>query len=383
MLTTIAIAVCAFTCFAQATTIAIVITRLRRPASPIKYEDEPRPVTIVRPICGVENHLDLCFESSFQLSYPNFEVIFCVEDESDEAIPLARRAMEANPGVPSSLLVGRDPISANPKLNNVVKGWRAAKSDWIILSDSNTLLPEDYIERLLERWDDNTGMTSMSPGVTMPDGFASIIECAYINGHQARWLLAGDSLGFGYALGKTLMYHRPTMERLGGLARLGHAAAEDIASRHAMHGAGLDIHLAQNPIQQPLGRRSFGAVVRRQIRWARLRRSGLRWLYLAEFLNGGLWPIGAAVGLAIGGVMPAVGAVGVAAFWYGTELILMRAVGWPTSWSMPAALVIRDLLLQPVWIAGLFGNRFEWRGKSMSATAQGNPDDDPAEVNAR
>lgn len=375
MLTTIAIAICAFTCVAQATTIAIVIVRLRRPTKPLQMEQNPRLVSIVRPICGVENYLDLCFESSFHLSYPNYEVIFCVEDANDAAIPLARRAMEANPEIPSSLLIGRDQISANPKLNNIVKGWRAAKSDWIILSDSNTLLPTDYIERLLERWDDKTGMTSMSPGVTMPEGFVAMIECAYLNGHQARWLLAGDSLGFGYALGKTLMYHRPTMERLGGLPQLGKAAAEDIASSHAMHGAGLDIHLARNPIQQPLGRRQFGAVIKRQIRWARLRRSGLRGLYLAEVMNGGLWPIGTATALAIAGVMPALGAVGVAAFWYGSELVLMRAARWPLSWTMPAAMIVRDLLLQPVWIAGLFGNRFEWRGNSMSAAAAGGEDE--------
>jgi ceramide glucosyltransferase len=367
MLSTIAIAILAFTCLAQATTIAIVVVRLRRSAKEPQLDDKPGLISIIRPICGVENHLEACLESSFQLSYPNYEVIFCVEDETDEAIPLAQRAMKSNPAVPSSLLIGRDQISANPKLNNIVKGWRAAKSDQIILSDSNTLLPPDYIERLLERWDDNTGMTSMSPGVTMPEGFASIVECAYINGLQARWILAGDSLGIGYALGKTLMYHRPTMERLGGLPRLGHAAAEDIASTHAMRDAKLDIHLTQKPIQQPLGRRTFRAVVKRQIRWARLRRSGLRWLYLAEILNGGLWPVASATGLAIAGVIPILGAVGVGAFWYGAELVLMRAVKWPTSWSMPAALVVRDLLLLPVWVAGLFGNRFDWRGNVMTA----------------
>ncbi|MHA1560309.1 MAG: ceramide glucosyltransferase, partial [Alphaproteobacteria bacterium] len=77
MLTTIAIAFCAVTLFAQATTISIVIVRLRRRTKEPEFGGEPPFVTIIRPIRGVENHLDLCFESSFKLSYPNYEVIFC------------------------------------------------------------------------------------------------------------------------------------------------------------------------------------------------------------------------------------------------------------------------------------------------------------------
>ena len=61
------------------------------------------------------------------------------------------------PSDPARLLIGDDRVSANPKLNNVVKGWKAARHDWVIIADSNVLMPPDYIQRLLKRWRPNTG----------------------------------------------------------------------------------------------------------------------------------------------------------------------------------------------------------------------------------
>ncbi|MBP0574580.1 hypothetical protein J8J27_28125, partial [Mycobacterium tuberculosis] len=84
--------------------------------------------------------------------------IFCVAKASDPAIPLVEKLIAAHPRQSVRLLVGDDPISINPKLNNVLKGWRAASSEWIVMADSNVAMPPDYVQRLLGRWDTETGM---------------------------------------------------------------------------------------------------------------------------------------------------------------------------------------------------------------------------------
>ena len=370
MLTTLAFAVCIVMGVAQFATIATVAIRFMRPPKRHVFEGKPPLVSIVRPICGIENNLDGCFASSFALTYPNYEVIFCAEEETDPAVPLAQRAIADNPSIPARLLIGRDQISANPKLNNCVKGWREAKSDWVIFSDSNTILPRDYIETLWSRWDDKTGCVSTPAEAGYPEGFAADLECVFLNSLQARLVLAADSWGFGYALGKTLMYHKPTMEQLGGLSRLGEYAAEDVATSHAIHEAGLKAHLAHGAVMQPVGRRSFRAVMKRQIRWARLRRQGFRAIYAAEIVNGGVLPIGCAIGLAIAGAAPVAFPVAFAAGWYGLETMLIPIARWPLTWRMPAAMILRDLLLPFVWVAGLFGNRFDWRGNAMTVAKE-------------
>jgi hypothetical protein len=75
-------------------------------------------------------------------------------------VPLVRRLIAAYPDVPARLLIGNETISDNPKLNNVCKGWRAAAHDWIVMADSNVLMPRDYIERLLAAWRAASGRCS-------------------------------------------------------------------------------------------------------------------------------------------------------------------------------------------------------------------------------
>src|SRR5262245_41245613 len=83
-------------------------------------------VSLIRPACGMENHIEETLRSAFHLDYPRYEIIFCAASANDAAAPLVRRLIAAHPHVPARLLIGNETISDNPKLNNVCKGWRAA-----------------------------------------------------------------------------------------------------------------------------------------------------------------------------------------------------------------------------------------------------------------
>ena len=135
----------------------------RRPGPPLPPPENAPSVTIVQPLCGVETFSRETLRSIFVLDYPNYEIIFCLADGDDPIAPLVRGAIAANPDRPARLLVGDDRISANPKLNNVVKGWKAARYEWVIMANSNVLMPRDYIQRLLARWRPNTGIVCAPP----------------------------------------------------------------------------------------------------------------------------------------------------------------------------------------------------------------------------
>src|SRR3990172_5673180 len=99
--------------------IGVLLARphLRRPAVA-----KPRPpVTILRPATGIENYTEETLASAFALDYPDFEIVFCVQDPADPVVALIGRLMDSHPNVPSRLLLGDDRISNNPKLNNLVK----------------------------------------------------------------------------------------------------------------------------------------------------------------------------------------------------------------------------------------------------------------------
>ena len=131
-----------------ASTLAAII-RCRTPATPLPACHPAPAVSLVRPICGMENHVEETLASAFALDYPRYEIVLCVASAQDPVVPLARRLIAAHPGVPARLLVGNEKISDNPKLNNIYKGWREAAHEWIVLADSNVLMPSDYIQRLL------------------------------------------------------------------------------------------------------------------------------------------------------------------------------------------------------------------------------------------
>jgi len=227
----------------------------------------------VRPLCGLDNFIQETLRSSFELAYPDYEVIFCVARDSDPVIPLVRRLMASHPDVPSRLIIGDEPVSANPKLNNCMRGWKAARHDWIVLADANIHLPADYIQRLLASWRPDTGVVSSTPVGVMPEGFWAEVECAFLNTLQARWQYVGECLGLGFAQGKTLLMRRSILDQAGGLAALGAEPAKDAAATKLVGHLGLKVHLVDMPFAHPLGRRTAQEVLARQLRWARLRRA--------------------------------------------------------------------------------------------------------------
>jgi ceramide glucosyltransferase len=278
-----------------------------------------------------------------------------------------RGAIKANPDRPARLLIGDDRISANPKLNNVVKGWKAARADWVIIADSNVLMPRDYIQRLLARWRSDTGIVCAPPIGSRPESFAAEIECAFLNTYQARWQYAGESAGYGFAQGKTMLWRRETLETGGGIEALGAEIAEDAAATKLLNAQRLSAHLVERPFQQPLGRRRLKDVWSRQLRWARLRRATFPLYFAPEILTTSLFTLAAAgVAAPVLGVSVALAVAVAAIFWYGCEALLAFAAGWPLSWRMPFAWVIRDLLLPFLWAGGWTGANVVWRGNAMN-----------------
>jgi ceramide glucosyltransferase len=289
-----------------------------------------------------------------------------VANAKDPVVPLVQRLIAAHPGVPAQLLIGDHRISQNPKLNNLCKGWDAAANDWIVIADSNVLMPRDYIQRLLASWRADTGLVCSPPVGCLPSGFYAELECAILNSYQARWQYFADSLGFGFAQGKTMLWRRADLTEAGGLRALAAELAEDAASTNIVRAQGKRVRLVDAPFDQPLGVRSAGEVWRRQLRWARLRRAAFPLCYGSEILTGGIAPVVASgVIAATGGVSPLLTMTGIAALWYGAEAALAYAAGWQLSLRAPLIWIFRDLLLPVLWTAGWLGNEFVWRGNPM------------------
>ena len=335
-----------------------------RPSRAARVSAALPPVTVVRPLCGLETFSQQTVHAAFQVDYPQFELLFCVARGDDAIVPMVETAIAANPHVAARLLVGVDAISNNPKLNNMVKGWREAFYPWIAFIDSNVLVPPTVIRDIVGAWRDETGLVTAPPVGILPDGFGAWLECAFLNTHEARWQYVMDAVGAGYAQGKTLFYRKADLDR-SGMRELAAEPAEDAASTKMVRRLGLRVRLAP-PSPQPLGARKVKEVWGRQLRWARLRRATFPLEFLPEILSGTVIPaLSVAAACLAAGAPVAPWLAGYFVVWYGAELALTAGCRWPLSARTLPAFVARDLLLPALWVGAFTGSSYTWQGNSL------------------
>lgn len=348
----------------------LALPRLRRNPSRPNHTAPPAKtprITLLRPLKGLEYRLDETLGSSLTQDWPDYQVLFCVDDANDPAVETVRRLIAGHPGVEARILTGRETVGHNPKINNLMKGWHAADGEYVVMADSNIILPPDYLRQLFARWDKDVGLVS-SPAVGVdPGNFGGALECAFLNGHQAAWQIAADQLGIGFAQGKSLFWNRAFLDAAGGPAVLGNDIAEDAASTKLVRRAGLRVRLARRPFPQPVGRRGVRAVWKRQLRWSIIRRVDFPLLFVAEPLTSAALPT----------VLFALGAMALGlsqwftllfvALWYGAEMGLTRAAGWPSGAQAFAAGLLRDAMAPALWALAWTRSSFDWQGNAVGA----------------
>jgi ceramide glucosyltransferase len=351
-----------------------VMARLRR-SDDLRSQLECGPgVSILRPVCGIENFIEETLRSTFCLDHCQYEILFCVADANDPVITVVRDLMEEHPKVAARLLIGNAEISSNPKLNNLAKGWNAARHEWILITDSNVLMRRDHLQCMLSAWTSDTGLVCSPPIGCAPQNFWAELECAFLNTYQARWQCFADSLGLGFTQGKSMLFRRELLDQTGGIKSLGRQIAEDAAATKIVREAGLKVRLVKAPFIQPLGRRRAGEVWYRQVRWARLRRDTFTPYFIPEIFAGAVPPAlaGGLVAASVG--WPIMGAIFAIAFlWYAAEAVLAWKADWPLSARSVLTWMIRDALLPILWVTAWVGNEFVWRGNTMTLANEARP----------
>lgn len=349
---------------AQFISILTVSWRLRRCE---RRDDSDAGVSILRPVCGIENFIEETLRTTFTLNHPRYEILFCVADADDPVIPLVRRLIAEHPRVDAKLLVGNSTASINPKLNNLIKGWHASRYDWVLMADSNVLMPADHLQRMQGAWREDTGLVCSPPAGSSPQNLWAELECAFLNTYQARWQCFADSIGLGFAQGKAMLWRRDILDAAGGIKALADEVAEDAAATKIVRAQGLRVRLVTAPFAQPLGRRNAADVWHRQLRWARLRRATFKWFFVPEIFVGAVPPLVFATLAAVLAGWPVMATVvPLIVVWYGLEALLAYAAGWPLSLRMIVLCMLRDTLLPLLWVAAWTGDKFEWRGNAMS-----------------
>lgn len=231
-------------------------------------------VSILKPLTGVDPNLFTNLETFFNIKYPTYELLFCVEDISDPAIMVVNSLIAKYPAVNARLFVGAyKKVGVNPKVNNMVQGYEAAKFETILISDSGLMIKEDTLSIMVSCLTENTGLVHQMPFVTDREGFSGVLEKVYFGTQHAKMYLNADLLGINCVTGMSCLFRRSVVEEAGGFAYLGRFLAEDYYLGKLFIDRGWRVRVCSQPAMQNVGLSSVANFQARMMRWAKLRAS--------------------------------------------------------------------------------------------------------------
>ncbi len=343
-----------------------------------RFNRQPRPksaarppVTILKPLKGDEPLLEAALASFCTQSYPDYQIVFGVQDRTDPAIAVVERLRMLFPRLDITLIIDETRHGGNGKIANLINMWPAAKHDVIVLADSDVHVTPHFLERIVAALEppEVGAVTALYAGVASGNGIAGRLGAAQINHIFLPGVLVGRMLGRQDCLGAALALRRATLIRIGGLPALLPHLADDAALGRLVRRLGLRVALAPSLVVTTVSEDTLPALFGHELRWARTIRALEPLTYSTTLLQ---YPVFWALMTVLAADFRVWTLVFAAAVW------LLRAMearamarqldrGAFSGWLLP----LRELFSIIVLLASYLGNRVVWRGSSMAAVTKG------------
>jgi ceramide glucosyltransferase len=324
------------------------------------------PVSILKPLKGVDPEIDESFRSHCLQDYPEYEIIFGVSDPDDPAIESVRELQAEFPSRRIHLVLSSKILGANVKVSNLAQMMAEARFDHLIVNDSDIRVAPDYLRRVTAPLaDSHVGMVTCLYRGVPADTLGSRLEALGISTDFCPSVLVARRVegGIRFGLGSTLAFRRAELERIGGFPSFVDYLADDYELGKRIAALGLAVALSDVVVETYLPSYSMREFSTHQLRWARGVRDsraggyfglvltfGLMWGLLAVVASrGAIWAWAA---LCITSVLRFAVALAVG------RRILEDGQVLRNIWLLP----LRDLIAAGLWFAGLFGHTVSWRG---------------------
>lgn len=326
------------------------------------------PVTLLKPLCGLEPGLESNLTSFFEQNYPSFEIVFGARLSDDPALEIARRISSKYPSVPVKIVATGEPLHPNAKVCSLVKMYARAAHDYLIVSDSDVHVAPNYIAEVVRPLlDPGNGMVTCLYRGVPTGGFWSQLEALGMSVEMTSGAIVANLLeGMKFALGPTMAVRRNVLETVGGFVALADYCADDYVLGREVSEIGRHVVMSQHVIDHVVINRGFGNSMRHQIRWMKSTRFSRRAGHAGTGLTFAM-PFGLLGLVAAGGLHQWALGIGLFAAAYLNRVTMALVAGWGvvrdaralrTAWLYP----LRDLMGFGFWCASYSGSEIEWRG---------------------
>jgi ceramide glucosyltransferase len=324
------------------------------------------PVSILKPLRGVDPRMYESFRSHCMQDYPEYEIIFGVSEAGDPAAEAVERLMREFPQCQIRLVLCDQILGNNRKVSNLVQMLPKARYAHVLVNDSDIYVSPDYLRRVMAEFSDSrVGMVTCPYRGIAAATLGSMLESIGISTEFIPGVLVARQIedGIHFALGSTLAMNRAALEAIGGLEPLVDYLADDFELGSRISHAGFKVALADVVVETHLPAYTFRQFLDHQLRWARSTRDSrpagyfgllltfaVPWAILTALLSAGAWWswIGLACSLLLRGAV---------ALQVGAGVVHDQAVAH-NLWLLP----LRDLVAFWVWFASFMDHKVHWRG---------------------
>ncbi|MFZ0979747.1 MAG: bacteriohopanetetrol glucosamine biosynthesis glycosyltransferase HpnI [Candidatus Acidiferrales bacterium] len=342
-----------------------------KPATPAETSsDFAPPVSVLKPIRGLDRETYENYASFCRQDYPEYEILFCVTDESEPAIPAIEKLIRDFPDRAIRLLIGSEPVGVSDKVNKLARMAREARHDVLIVTDSDVRVDPGFLRSIAASFGDPTigGVTCLYRGLT--DGsFAADLEALgnsadFAPGVLVAWLAGGEKIDF--MLGAVMATTKRRLAEIGGFESLADYLCDDYELGNRIAARGHRIELSQLSVAIDYPHQTLAEAFRHQLRWNLAIRYSRPWGHLGLiFTHGLVWALvgifllhswqGALAFAAAYSLLRVEVALGVGARGMGDTLVRRK------QWMLP----LRDAFAFVVWLASFFPQRIHWRDQQF------------------
>src|SRR5258706_4902687 len=324
------------------------------------------PVSVLKPVHGLEARLKENIESFFQQDYPNYEILFAADEANDAALDVVQEVCARYPHIRSRVLVTGTPWP-NPVVYSFHCLAEAAAHDILVTTDSDVEVDRRYLREIVPHLlDAQVGMvTCVYRGKNVAGFFSGLTAIGMSVEMTAGVLVANLLEGMKFGLGPTTVVRKDSLASIGGYAALQDYMAYDFTIGNLISKAGYRVVLSGHIIDHVVNQKSFRHMWQNQLRWAQTTRysrpKGHFGTGLIFSMPYGVLGFIACAGLGHWGVGTILLSLAVL-----NRLIEAWLVGWmvvrdPQIRRAPWLYPLRDLLGFLVWFASYLNLRYVWR----------------------
>jgi len=323
------------------------------------------PVSILKPVRGVdfasyENYASFCRQD-----YPDYEILFCVNELTDPAVPVIQKVMADFPERRIRILSGAIQFGTNRKVNNLALLAKEAQHEILVQSDGDVRVGPDYLREMAAPFrDPQVGVVSCFYRSIVEANLGAELEAVgAASDFFAGALVADWKEGVTFALGASVATTKSWLGKIGGYEGFADRLADDYEIGNRVHRTGGKVLLSREIVWTMYPAQSLREFWEHQVRWARTVRVVRPFSFLGLIVTHGLpWAVLVAI------VAPS---AWIATVYLLAYLILRLFVAWVVGvWGVGDEVLRRRLWLVPlrdaihfvVWLAGFTSNRVHWGG---------------------